>query len=77
MKLIKILLIVVASTFLFAGPALAYLDATTISFVVQAIIAAIFGVYYFVKLNWYKLKTFFKGKGLEAEVPPEKKQVKK
>ena len=76
-KLIRISLIVVASTLLLAGPAQAYLDAATMTLVFNAIAAAFFGALYMVKLNWHRLKAFFKGKRGKADNPLEGEPVEK
>lgn len=70
-KLVRIVLIVVASTFLFAGPALAYLDPGTMTLIFNTIAAAVFGALYMVKLRWHQLKAFFTRKRGEADSRPE------
>ncbi len=76
-KLVRIVLIVVASTFLLAGPALAYLDPATMTLLFNTIAAAFFGAAYIVKLNWQRLKAFFKGKRGKADNPPDGEPIEK
>ncbi len=66
-----------ATTLLVAGPALAYLDPASSTFILQTIVAGIFSALYFVKLNWQRLKAFFSGKRLEVESPDENEQAEK
>ena len=70
-KLVRIALLVVASTFLLAGPAFAYLDPGTMTLIFNTIAAAFFGAIYMVKLRWHQVKAFFKGKRGEADSPPD------
>ena len=72
-----VVLIVLASTLLFAAPALAYIDPATTTLIIQTIAAAFFGSLYFVKLNWMRLKGLFKGKGTETESASDGDQVEK
>jgi hypothetical protein len=60
-----------ATMLLTAGPALAYLDPASSTFILQTIVAAIFGGLYFIKLNWLRLKAFLTGGSVETEVTPE------
>ena len=47
-------------TLIFAQQAYAYLDPGTGSYILQLILAALFGSLYAVKLYWNKIWTFFK-----------------
>lgn len=76
-KLIRIVLIVVASTFLLAGPAFAYLDPGTMTLILNTIAAAFFGAIYMVKLRWHQVKAFFKGKRGETDDPTDGEPVEK
>jgi hypothetical protein len=76
-KLIHIVLIIVAANLLLVSPALAYLDAGTMTMVFNALAAALFAVAYYVKLNWLRVKAFFKGKRGEADSPPDGEPVEK
>ena len=76
-KLLRIALIVVATTFLLAGPALAYLDPATMTLIFNTIEAAFLGTVYLVKLHWYRLKAFFKGKRGKADNPPDGAPIEK
>lgn len=79
-RFLLIILAVLASTLLIAGPALAYLDPASSTFILQTIVAGIFSGLYFIKLNWLRLKSFFtggKGKIAELENPPEGDQAEK
>ena len=58
-KVARIALIVVASTFLLAAPALAYLDPGTMTLIFNTIAAAVFGALYMIKLRWHQLRAFF------------------
>ena len=72
MRLIRIALLVVASTLLLASPALAYPDPATVTLIFNSIAAAIFAALYMVKLNYHRLKAFFKGKRAETGTPPDR-----
>jgi hypothetical protein len=76
-KFLRITMIVVASTFLLAAPALAYLDPGTMTLILNTIAAAFFGAIYMVKLRWHQLKAFFKGKRGEADEPSEAEPIEK
>ncbi len=43
-----------------ATPASAYLEPGTATYVIQTVVAAVFSSLYLIKLNWQRLKTFFK-----------------
>lgn len=52
----------------FAAPASAYLEPGTATYVIQTVVAAVFSSLYLVKLNWQRLKTFFRARfGRDAE----------
>ena len=73
-----IVLAAIASTLLMAGPALAYLDPASSTFILQTIVAGIFSGLYVIKLNWLRLKSLFtggKGKIAELETSPEGDQA--
>ena len=60
MKVSPVLLIVIA-TILFARPAHAYLDPSTGSMIITAIVGLFASIALAVKTYWYKLKSFFRG----------------
>ena len=76
-KLLRITLLVVASTLLLAGPALAYLDPATMTLIFNSIAAGIFACLYVIKLNWQRLMAFFKGKRGETKSAPEGEPIEK
>jgi hypothetical protein len=65
-RILSTLIAALATMLLFAGPALAYLDPASSTFILQSIVAAVFGGLYFIKLNWMRLKAFFAGGTVES-----------
>ena len=77
-RILWILSTVLASMLLVAGPALAYLDPASSTFILQTIVAGIFSALYFFKLHWLRVKAFFTGaknKDASVETPSEGKQA--
>ena len=60
MNSLKNLLVAMMLTIILAPSAYAYLDATTGSIVLQAVIAGAVGSMFFIRLSWRKIKNFFK-----------------
>ena len=58
---LRVFLAVVASTILVASPALAYLDPATGNFILQTLIAGVFGAYLFFKVNLKALRERIQG----------------
>lgn len=46
---------------------LLYVDPGSGSYLLQAIIAAVFGAGFWIKMSWHRIKTFFGGKKVEVE----------
>ena len=58
---LRVFFAVVASTILVASPALAYLDPATGNFILQTLIAGVFGAYLFFKVNLKSLRERIQG----------------
>jgi hypothetical protein len=56
---------------LLPGPALAYIDPGTGSFVIQGIIAAVVGAGIAIKMFWHRIKSLFTGKSISSEDDPD------
>ena len=69
-----VLLIVVAG---FSQPAFAYLDPSTGSMIVSAILGIFATLGLAVKTYWYKLKSFFRGKPTTAAAEPDAQAAEK
>jgi hypothetical protein len=65
------LLALVAVLVLLPGPALAYIDPGTGSFLIQGIIAAIVGAGIAIKMFWHRIKSLFTGKSISSEDDPD------
>lgn len=52
-------------------PALAYLDPSTGSMIISAIVGLFASVALAVKTYWYRIKSMFRGKDAGADKPPE------
>lgn len=70
-------IIVFFTTILISPPALAYLDPSTGSMIITAIVGLFASLVLAVKTYWYKLKSFFRGKSKaqETDEPPPPKAV--
>lgn len=62
MKQLRTLSLLLALLLLLPVPALAYLDPTTGSMVISAIVGLFASLILAIKTYWYRIKTFFKGK---------------
>jgi hypothetical protein len=70
-SLAKVVVVVVLLCLLFPGPAFAYLDPGTGSYVLQVILAALVGAAFAVKLFWRNIRAFFKRLFSREEVDEE------
>ena len=66
--------LLVLGFFLWPSEALAYLDGGTGSIVLQAIIAALAGGIFYIKVYWKRVKSFFSRKK-EIDAKPEKSDM--
>jgi len=67
MTMNKIILITTAILLLMPVSALAYLDPTTCSMVISAIVGLFASLVLAIKTYWYRIKAFFKGKPVESD----------
>lgn len=71
----KLETVVYSSIFLtfMTGHAFAYLDPGTGSMILQGILAAVAGSMFFLRMYWYKFKSFIFGKSRDEKTPPDEK----
>jgi len=71
MTMNKIILVTTAILLLMPVSALAYLDPTTGSMVISAIVGLFASLVLAIKTYWYRIKAFFKGKPVESDTDDE------
>ena len=67
MTMNKLILVMTAILLLMPVSALAYLDPTTGSMVISAIVGLFASLVLAIKTYWYRIKAFFKGKPVESD----------
>ena len=67
----RLILVVAITLFLLPASALAYLDPTTGSMLISAIVGLFASLVLAIKTYWYRIKSFFKGKPAKSEADDE------
>ena len=67
MTMNKLILVMTAILLLMPVSALSYLDPTTGSMVISAIVGLFASLVLAIKTYWYRIKAFFKGKQVESD----------